>query len=306
MAHERQNQPYDNLLKRLVENQAHQIIPLLFSDLVSEVLEELNIEVLIPPRRTDRVYKTPPEDPDSGQEIMHIEFESSASGKMDKRLLIYHSLLLEKYELPINSMIVYPFEGSMVTPPLKEFRGNQEILSFAYLTLPLWKLDARAYVERGAVPIYGLLPTMQGISDELLLQAIDEMVHYYGDDETHLREELVCFRVLLNRARRLPEAEMLRVVRRIRMFDPLLDEDPWIKNKVAESEARGEARGELQALKRVLLTLVQTRFPTLNELAEATVARATQPDALNVLVVQISAAADEPTARGLLEKFLAS
>ncbi len=86
------------------------------------------------------------------------------------------------------------------------------------------------------------------------------------------------------------------------MFDPLLDEDPWIKNKVAESEARGE----LQALKRVLLTLVQTRFPTLNELAEATVARATQPDALNVLVVQISAAADEPTARGLLEKFLAS
>ena len=47
-------------------------------------------------------------------------------------------------------------------------------------------------------------------------------------NEAHLRDELLCFRVLLVRAQRLPEAEMLRVERRIRMSDLLLEDDPWI------------------------------------------------------------------------------
>lgn len=103
MVNEAQHQSYDNLLKRLLENQSTAILPLLFPELISEVLEELNVEVLIPPRRTDRIYKTRPESLASGQEIMHIEFESSSNDKMDKRLLIYHALLLEKYDLPITS-----------------------------------------------------------------------------------------------------------------------------------------------------------------------------------------------------------
>ena len=56
----------------------------------------------------------------------------------------------------------------------------------------------------------------------------------------------------------------------------------------------------------VLREIVQTRFPTPDELAETTVARTEQPDALNVLVVQISAVSDEQAARRLLERFAAS
>lgn len=162
------------------------------------------------------------------------------------------------------------------------------------------------YVERGAVPVYGLLPTMQGIRDELLLQAIDEMVQYYGDDEAHLRDEFFCFRVLLGRAQRLPEAEMLRVERRIRMFDPLLEDDPWVKEKVAESRARGIAEGKVESLRSVLVDIVTTRFPSLIPLAEAKTAQIEQPDILNVLVVQMSAASDEQAARRLLEGLSAS
>lgn len=135
----------------------------------------------------------------------------------------------------------------MVTSPLIEIRGQEEILSFHFRTLPLWKLDARVYVQQRAIPLYGLLPTMQQASDALLLQAIDDMVQFYGDDEAHLRDELLCFRVLLARAHRLPEAEMLRVERRIRMFDPLLDNDPWVKEKLAEGETRGLLTTWLQA-----------------------------------------------------------
>ena len=90
------------------------------------------------------------------------------------------------------------------------------------------------------------------------------------------------------------------------MFDPLLEDDPWVKEKVAESEARGIAKGELEAFRRVLLDIVRMCFPALGELAEATTACAEQPGALNVLVVQISAAKDEQAARQLLERFVAS
>src|SRR5579864_3153587 len=168
-----QKQVYDNVLKRLVEKQAASIIPLLLGPLAPEVIEELNIEVLIPPRRTDRAYKTRSQD---GLEVLDLEFETSASSKIDKRLLIYHAILLEKYELPVTSLLIYPFEEPAVTSPLVETKGSKEVLRFHYQTLYLPNLDARLFVEQGAVPLYGLLPAMSQGSAELLLQAIEEMI----------------------------------------------------------------------------------------------------------------------------------
>jgi hypothetical protein len=172
-----QKQVYDMVLKRLVANQSAAIIPLLFSDLVEEVLEALNIEVLIPPRRTDSAYKTRTR---QGKSIvLHFEFEVAANPKMDQRLLIYHALLLEEHDLPVTSIIIYPFEVSMVKSPLIETDDDQEILRFQYRTLPLAKLDASKYVEQGAIPVYGLLPAMERTTDTMLLQAIDHMIEYY-------------------------------------------------------------------------------------------------------------------------------
>lgn len=310
MAPEGQHQPYDNLLKRLVENQPAAILPLLFPDLAILAIEELNVEVLIPPRRTDRVYKVTTE---SGEVvILHAEFESGTNSKMDKRLLIYHALLLEKYNLPIVS----PFTVHPVTPPLIERMRGKRILMFEYQTLPLSQQNARIYVERHAVPFYGLLPVMENTNDELLLQAIDEMVQWYGENSALLRDELLCFRVLLERAQRLPEAEMLRVKRRIRMFDPLLEEDPWVKEKVAESEARGMAlgiaegiaegkakgiaEGKLQSMRELILKLIKNRFPGLSKAAEKHVLGIEQLEVLDLLIDQLMQAANEREARAAL------
>jgi len=233
---------------------------------------------------------------------------------MDKRLLVYHAVLFEKYELPITSVIVYPFEFAGVEPPLLERKKGKEVLRFDYETLQLWTRDARLYMEQKAVPLYGLLPTMQGTSEDLLLQALDEMIQYYKDNQELLRDELLCFRVMLTRAQRLPEAEIAHIARRIRMFDPLLEEDPWVKEKVAEGIAKGINEGiakgiaeeKLRSAKSSLLAVVRTRFPALIELAETKAAQTEQSDALNVLFVQLVAAIDEQAARGMLEQFAAS
>ena len=301
MAQHAHNQTYDNLLKRMVENQSTIILPLLFPDLVSEVVDELNIELLVPPRRTDRVYRARPADPEDDLSIVHVEFESSANSKMDKRLLIYHALLWEKYDQPITSIIVYPFETSMVCSPLVEITSRKELLRFNYQTLPLWQEDAHRYVEQRAVPLYGFLPAMQGISDELLLAAIDEMVQYYAQEEERLRDELFCFQVLLTRAQRLPETQFQRVFRRVRMFDPLLEQDPWVQGKVAEGELRGELKGELKSSRGILVNIIRTRFPALAELAQAKAAQVEQPEELHTLIEQCVLAPNEEAARWLLD-----
>jgi predicted transposase YdaD len=299
MATDTRQQPYDNLLKRLLEHQPLAIIPFLLPEGDITIVEELNIEVLLPPRRTDRVYKALY---NRELHILHLEVETSANHNMDKRLLVYHALLLEKYNLPIISIIIYPFKTVPVTSPLKESDADGEILSFRYRTLSLWHMDARAYVERQATPIYGLLPVMEGTNSDLLLKAIDEMVQYYGDDEEHLRDELLCFKVLLERAQRLTEGEMLPVLRRIHMLDPLLEQDPWIQGLKAQERIAGE----LAAYRSVLVNIVQMRFPLLAEIAQTRADQSSKPEALNILIAQISVAPDEKTAREVLEAATAS
>lgn len=194
----------------------------------------------------------------------------------------------------------------MVIPPLKEMDGDEELLRFRYKTLALWKWDARKYFKEQMIPLYGFLPAMEGTSDDMLIEAIDQMVKYYGKNEEALRSELLCFRTLLTRAERLPEAQLERVLRRIQMFDPLLEQDPWVKEKVAESRAQGIAEGELKAFRSIFLNSIKNRFPSLFKIAEERVARIDQPEILSILVEQIFLATDENAARSLLEERRAS
>lgn len=89
------------------------------------------------------------------------------------------------------------------------------------------------------------------------------------------------------------------------MFDPLLEDDPWVKEKVAESEARGMARGKAEGkaeeARETLVRFVQRRFPSLAEMVRAKAASLNQIETLNALMEQLWFASDEYAARALLE-----
>ena len=85
------------------------------------------------------------------------------------------------------------------------------------------------------------------------------------------------------------------------MFDSLLEEDPWVKEKVAEGEAKGMVKGALKEARKMLDLIVQKRYPTLIELAKARAIQSKQPSSLNALSEQLWDAADEQAARRLLE-----
>ena len=86
------------------------------------------------------------------------------------------------------------------------------------------------------------------------------------------------------------------------MFDPLLENSPWVQGKVVE----GEARGELRQAQEMVIRFVQRRFPTLGELARAQMRQATQTSAINALMEQLWFAPDEFAARALLESIALS
>jgi hypothetical protein len=92
------------------------------------------------------------------------------------------------------------------------------------------------------------------------------------------------------------------------MFDPLLEEDPWVKEKVAESEARGIAKGEakgraeekLLSRQVLILKIIKNRFPKLSKAAKKHVQGIQQLEVLDTLIDQLMQVTDEHEARAAL------
>lgn len=173
------------------------------------------------------------------------------------------------------------------------------------------------YLDQHAISMYGLLPTMQGADLTTLTQAIEEMRLHYKGDETRLSRELLCFRILLQRATTVPVEDKQQLKERLKMFNDLFEDDPFIQEKkaeglaeglargLAEGEVRGEAKGEAKGLQTAVVTIVEGKFPALVPLAQRKVRRVYKPDLLNMLLRQVAAANDEEMARLLLDTFAA-
>ena len=84
------------------------------------------------------------------------------------------------------------------------------------------------------------------------------------------------------------------------MFDSLLDESRFVKKKAAEAEAKGLVKGEIKALRQVIIEIVQTRFPSLTELAQQKVVTLSEPKQFHGLTMQIALARDEVAAHDVL------
>lgn len=76
-------------------------------------------------------------------------------------------------------------------------------------------------------------------------------------DDTRLSRELLCFRILLQRATTVPIEDKQQLKERLMMFNDLFEDDPFIQEKKAEGRAEGKAKG----LQTAVVTIVEGRFP---------------------------------------------
>ena len=306
-----QQQPYDSSIKAILNEDAPAILPLLLPGV--EVLEILDVEILRSPMRADRVYRVLYR---GMPHTFHLEFQASRDDKMAFRMAVYHTQLLEKYELPVISMVVYLFKTTVVTSPLQEFSGTEELLKFNFRVLPLWDMDGRQYVEQHKVSMYTLLPMMQDVNATMLLQAIDELIEYCKGDESKLDRRLLWLSTFLRRAEVMPPLEKQRVQERLKMFDELLEQDEFVKKQRERGlqeglqqglqEGRQEGRqeglqeGKLEAFQMILIDIVRRKFPSLEDLAQRRAAQTRQVDALREVINLVSAVNDENIVRVIL------
>lgn len=290
-APQEQQQPYDNLLKSLLEGQEKQMLPYFVPGV--EYLETLNVEVLRTPLRVDRVYLVRQK---GRKKIVHLEFESGPNNDMAARLLDYHAYLFRKYKLPVKSIIVYPFLTRMAESPLREEDEDGEIVTFHFRVLPLWQLKAEQYLNLHAVAMFALLPTMEGANAPLLHKAIDEMVEYYKGNDTKLAQELRWMGIVLRRVNTIPREDKREIQERLNMWDDLFEKDPKMRKIRRESETKGLAEG----LRIAVIAVIKVRFPQLTDLAEQKVNQISKPAKLNLLLDQVENAPDEAAVRSLL------
>ncbi len=153
-----------------------------------------------------------------------MELQTDAEKNMAFRMLVYNLELYEKYELPVISVVLYPFETSIPEPVFQTEASSKTRLRFDHDVLCLWKIEAESFLRRRIVSMYTLLPAMKGVTTSILLQAIAEMEQAYTGE--HLRRHLRRFRTILRRSKTLSAQDKQIVETRMRSYDSLLESDP--------------------------------------------------------------------------------
>ncbi|GAC1393594.1 MAG: hypothetical protein NVSMB38_22300 [Ktedonobacteraceae bacterium] len=283
-------QPYDSALKSLFGNEAAVILPRLIEGI--KLISEQNVEIDRTTLRADLVYNVLYE---GEPHILNLELQTGADTDMPKRMLTYHVGLLVKHNVPVLSVILYPFETTLPEPPFIERSGTRALLQFDYRVLPVWKQDAQQIVQDHVIPMYTLLPVMRNASVPLLVEAMKEMRQYYTP--ARFGNHFARFKRFLQRSTTLTEQEKQMVNNELYEYDSLLDENPEIQERVAKGETKGAQK--------IVTDMVEFRFPTLAEEAHKHVMSIQSVDMLSQLAKQIAVAKDEQTARWVLETYAA-
>jgi Trp operon repressor len=297
-------QPYDSSMKALFQADAPEILPQILPGAI--FVDKLDIEVLRPPQRVDRVYQIYYHDK---PHILHLEFQASSDEEMDLRLLFCHVGFLRDYKRqPVISMVIYLFKTNTPTPPYREVSGKQEILTFHYQVLELWKLDARKYMQQHIMSMYTLLPMMDHVDAPLLLQAVNELVVYHKDNESKkevkLGDRLVWFRAFLMRAETISKEEKEKVRKRLDAFNQIMEESEFAVQQRAIGKEQGKTEGEVEISRVILLDTLQTRFPELAARMRTRILQNSQIEKLRKVINLVIQAADEQNALRALDILL--
>ena len=285
-----ESQPYDRALKSLLGDEAPEILPYLLQGI--QLIGEENVEIDRSTLRADLVYNVIYK---GKPHILSLELQTASDDNMPKRLLTYHVGLLSKHDLPVISIVLYPFKTKLPEPPFVEKGGDDEILRFHYKVFPVWEQDAQRIINERIFPLYSLLPAMKNSSVPLLLQAIREMEQHYVRDD--LIDHIARFRVILNRTTLLTEQEKKMVDDDLTAYNSLFDNDPEIKAKIAKGETKGAQK--------IITEIVSVRFPQLEETARQRVAMIQNIDMLSQLAKQIATADNEQLALWVLNSYAA-
>jgi predicted transposase YdaD len=292
-------QVYDSTLKQWITQQTSEILPVLLPGAIYEAT--LNVEVIVPTKRVDKVFKILY---DGQEQILHIEFETGYDDQLKSRLLVYNANFYRDYHLPVITIVIYPFQVTMAVPPLH----IPNILTFHFQTLPLFEQNAEDIVRQHITCMYPVVPTMQNVHDDLIAQVIGELEELYQVDKAKLSDAIVWMRLLLERSDTVSSPEKEQIEKRLSMYNELWDNNPMVQKTreqgrqegIQEGRQEGRQEGIQEGLQRSLVTTIRIRFPDLAEFAQYQASHFDKPDVLESLIEQVVVAPDATAVLKLL------
>jgi hypothetical protein len=254
---------YDCTLKALFGKDAAEILPILLPG--TKLLYDHNIEIDRSQLRADLVYNVLYR---GIPHILNMELQTDEDKKMHLRLLQYHVHLHEKYDKPVLSVVLYPFERHIPIPPYIERSGDEALLIYKYQTIALYTMEAEKFRREKNYCMYSLLPAMGGANPKMLIQTLHDMKQCYPREK--LRHHLDRFWKMLQKSITVQPEGKRQVEKELKMqFDWFIDTVPEVIERVEQAELRGE----LQALRRTVMNAVQTRFPALSDFAHMQISK---------------------------------
>ena len=309
------SKPWDSTLKRLVHANPSAFVQWLLPGAV--FVEERPSEIESLKREVDALLEVTA----NGQPmLLHIEFQTYNDATMATRLLLYNVLLMNVYQLPVLSCVIYLLrDGTVSQSPLDVFVPTGHLThKFYFESIEIGQFTPEDMFNMGSEALIALVPLTQGGTNRsTLLRIFEELKQQRGQEQAEIQAteiEVIAFTLasfVLQRSKNIPDQEWL--IRRFReMHDIMLDTPimqeilregmekglekgiaEGLEKGIAEGREEGLELGRLEATRHILLILTEKRFPELASLAQEQSSSIQDLEVINNLIVAISSAQNE-------------
>ncbi|HIJ82783.1 MAG: DUF4351 protein [Magnetococcales bacterium] len=258
---EKNRSQYDTTLKDLFEQPPQRLLQILIG---REAVELLPVEFASTQKRLPDLLFLLRDD-----SIFHLELQSSSEG-MDWRMLMYYSLIRQRYP---NRVLVQ----KVLYVGLKEWQPGSAIeepnLSFRYEVVDIRSIDCRELLDSPSLEenILAILCRIDNQKD-----VIQEILYRISELSIKARADALTKLVILSRLRRLEtvvktEAEEMSLTFNVMENDVLR---PLFVRAQMDGELVGEQRGRQEGEAKILTRQLQRRFGNLPEWANEKIAKA--------------------------------
>ena len=269
-------------MKLLVEANKQDLVSLLLPGAKFE--RELNNEMQSRTLEADLLYIV---NWNGIQVILHVEFQKRRDGNMGRRLWEYNAQTTIISGLPVCSFVIYlQRDGSLVQSPYELPRPNGKAIHlFFFDTVKLWEIPGGFLKQEG---IEGLLPLLPLTQDGVRHEVVNDMIVSLDlAGKNDLLPLAYAFASLV--FKNAEDRDWLR--KRFTMLSEDIFEDSWAyQEMLAKGMEKGRREGELQALREVIMDVVQDRFPQIAAFVSNHIQKIDDPGQLRRLNVKVSAA----------------
>ncbi len=293
------DKPWDDSLRKLVRANPQSFVRWLLGE--AQFIKELPDKLKSWKLEVDALLQTTFD----GQEmLLHIEFQTYNDSDMDERLLRYNVLIRGEYHLPVLSCVIYLLrDGNIPKSPLRwTVPTGQKVLDFYFGSIELGELSPEELLHMDQPGLFPLLPLTKGGARREVVDTMFTGLQTSG--QTELMTIGSTLASLIFSKENAGDLEWLH--RRLHQMNNILRESPFYQEILKEGREegleegfeeglekgleKGLQEGKLGALREVLLTVVQVRFPKLARLTKGLAAITEDPEVLQNLILKMSTA----------------